>query len=152
MLTVDELTDGLLVGIAIGNVRLDDLQHLRGSLGQLDENTVVDLEKAEKLEGLALLGIDLVDTLDADYERKLGLGGDVDTTTLLGLAGEPDLLPLGIAVLLHILLSAREDSLPLLLVLLYSTISYNPVGDGDVMWLRKKRFVSPERWLTVRQH
>jgi hypothetical protein len=152
MLTVDELTDGLLVGIAIGNVRLDDLQHLRGSLGQLDENTVVDLEKAEKLEGLALLGIDLVDTLDADYERKLGLGGDVDTTTLLGLAGEPDLLPLGIAVLLHILLGAREDSLPLLLVLLYSTISYNPVGDGDVMWLRKKRFISPERWLTVRQH
>jgi hypothetical protein len=42
---------------------------------------------------------------------------------LLGLAGESDLLLLGIAVLLHILLSTSEDGLPLLLVLLCSTIS-----------------------------
>lgn len=59
---VDELTDGLQVGVAVGDERLDDLQHLNGGLGKLDEDTVVDLEKTEELEGLALLGVDLVDT------------------------------------------------------------------------------------------
>lgn len=59
---VDELADGLQVGVSVGNEGLDDLQHLGGSLGELDEDTVVDLEETEKLEGLALLGVDLVDT------------------------------------------------------------------------------------------
>lgn len=77
MLTVDELTDGLLVRVAVGDVGLDDLQHLNGSLGQLDEDTVVDLEETEELESLALLGINLVDTLDANDESQLGLGRDV---------------------------------------------------------------------------
>ena len=43
-------------------VWLDDLEHLQGSLGKLDEDTVVDLQKTEELKGLALLGVDLVDT------------------------------------------------------------------------------------------
>ena len=62
VLTVDELTDGLLVGVTVGDVGLDDLQHLDGSLGQPNEDAVVDLEETEKLESLALLGVDLVDT------------------------------------------------------------------------------------------
>jgi hypothetical protein len=61
---VDELTDGLQVGVAVCDERLDDLQHLGGGLGEPDEDTVVDLEKTEELEGLALLGVDLVDTAD----------------------------------------------------------------------------------------
>jgi hypothetical protein len=59
---VDELTDGLQVGVTVCDERLDDLQHLGGGLGEPDENTIVDLEKTEELEGLALLGVDLVDT------------------------------------------------------------------------------------------
>lgn len=59
---VDELTHSLEVGVSVGDERLDNLQHLRGGLGELDEDTVVDLEETEKLESLALLGVDLVDT------------------------------------------------------------------------------------------
>jgi hypothetical protein len=61
---VDKLTDGLQVGVTVCDERLDDLQHLCGGLGEPDEDTVVDLEKTEELEGLALLGVDLVDTTD----------------------------------------------------------------------------------------
>jgi hypothetical protein len=59
---VDELTDGLQVGVSVGNPRLDNLQHLEGGLGHANEDTIVDLEKTEKLENLAGLRSDLVDT------------------------------------------------------------------------------------------
>jgi hypothetical protein len=59
---IDKLTDGLQVGVSVGDEGLDDLQHLAGGLGEPDEDTVVDLKETEKLEGLALLGVDLVDT------------------------------------------------------------------------------------------
>jgi hypothetical protein len=113
---VDELTDGLEVGVAVGDEGLDDLQHLGGGLGEADENTVVDLEETEELEGLALLGVDLVDTLDADDEGELGLGGDEEGAILLCLALGVDDVALGLDVLLVVLLGALEDGLALLLV------------------------------------
>lgn len=60
---VDEFTNRLEVGIAVGNEGLDNLQHLRGGLSQAHKDTVVDLEKAEELKSLALLGVNLVDTI-----------------------------------------------------------------------------------------
>ena len=59
---VDELLDGLQVGVTVSDPGLDDLEHLSGSLGDLDEDTVVDLEETEKLEDLAGLRGHLVDT------------------------------------------------------------------------------------------
>lgn len=59
---VDELLDGLQVGVTVGDPGLDDLEHLSDSLGDLDKYTVVDLEETEKLEDLAGLGGHLVDT------------------------------------------------------------------------------------------
>jgi hypothetical protein len=59
---VDELLDALQVGVTVSNPRLDDLDHLSGSLRNTDEDTVVDLKEAEKLKDLARLGRDLVDT------------------------------------------------------------------------------------------
>ena len=113
---VDELTDGLEVGVTPSDEGLDDLEHLNGGLGQADEDTVVDLEKTEELEGLALLRVNLVDTLDADDEGELGLGRDVERTLLLGDTLQADLLALCIAVLLDVGLGALEDDLALLLV------------------------------------
>jgi len=113
---VDELTDSLEVGVTPGDEGLDDLEHLNGGLGQADEDTVVDLEKTEELEGLALLGVDLVDTLDTDNEGELGLSGDVEGALLLGDTLQADLLALCIAVLLDVGLGALEDNLTLLLV------------------------------------
>jgi hypothetical protein len=116
---VDQLADGLKVGLSVSNPGLDNAEHLDGSLGKLDEDSVVDLKKTEQLEDLAGLGGNLVDTLDADNEDDLGLGSDEERSLLLGLAGEADLLTLGIAVLLDVLLSTLEDSVTLLLVGLY---------------------------------
>jgi len=113
---VDELLDGLQVGVAVGDPGLDDLEHLSGGLGHLDEDAVVDLEQAEQLEDLAGLGGNLVDTLDADDEDQTSLSRDIGRVVSAGSAGEADLLALSIAVLLNILLSTLEDDLTLLLV------------------------------------
>ena len=127
---VDELADRLQVGVTVGDERLDDLEHLRGGLGQTDEDTVVDLEKTEELESLALLGVDLVDTLDAGNEDELGLGRDVVRALGLGDAGKTDLLTLVVAVLLDVGLGALEDLLTLGLGLLFMTVSD---GSRDAM-------------------
>lgn len=130
---VDELLDGLQVGVTVGDPGLDDLEHLSGSLGDLDEDTVVDLEETEKLEDLAGLGGHLVDTkresvsvpydwnqvhipLDTDDEDQLGLSGDVGSVIRLGGTVKTDLLTLRITVLLDVLLSTLEDDTALLLV------------------------------------
>ena len=116
---VDELTDGLEVGVTIGDPWLNDLKHLEGSLGHANEDTVVDLKKTEELEDLAGLWCDLVDTLDTDNEDQLGLSWDVERTRLLGDTSKTDLLTLLITVLLDVLLSTLEDDTTLLLVGLY---------------------------------
>ena len=138
---VDELLDALQVGVTVRNPRLDDLDHLGGSLGDADEDAVVDLQKTEELEDLAGLRGDLVDTvhllakcpmtlawcvvtgsdlpLDTDDEEESLLGVNLEFTRLLGNAVQADLLTLSIAVLLNVLLSTLEDHATLLLVGLY---------------------------------
>ena len=113
---VDQLADSLQVRVTVSDEGLDDLEHLEGSLGEANEDTVVDLEKTKELEGLALLGVDLVDTLDTDNEDELGLGGDVEGARLLGLTREADLLALLVTVLLDVGLGTLEDDTTLLLV------------------------------------
>jgi hypothetical protein len=121
---VQELADGLQVGVTVGDVGVDDGQHLLGSLGQADEATAVDLEQTEQLEDLAGLGGDLVDTLDTDNEDQLGLVVNVEVALSTGSAGQADLLTLSVAVLLNVGLSALEDDATLLLVgLLNSRVS-----------------------------
>lgn len=113
---VDELLDALEVGVTIGDPGLDNLDHLSGSLGDTDEDTVVDLEETKELEDLARLGGNLVDTLDADDEDQLLLGRDVEVALLLGNTVEADLLTLSVAVLSDVLLSTLEDNSTFLLV------------------------------------
>jgi hypothetical protein len=113
---VDELTDGLEVGVTVGDVGVDDGEHLLGGLREANEGTVVDLDQTEQLKDLARLRSNLVDTLDTDNEDKLGLVRDVEVTLLAGDAGQADLLTLSIAVLLDVGLGALEDDGALLLV------------------------------------
>jgi len=115
---VDELLDGLEVGLTVGDVWFDETKHLLGSLGDPDKDTVVDLEQSEELEDLSGLGGDLGDTLDPDDEVDLGLGRDVEVTSLPGLPLQPDLLPLLVSVLLNVLVGTLEDDLSLGLSLL----------------------------------
>ena len=116
---VDELAHGFEVRVAVGDEGLDDLQHFRRGFCEADEAAVVDLEEAEELEGLALLGVDLVDTLDADDEDEFGFRWDVVGAFLLGYTSEADLLALCIAVLFDVGLGALEDLLAFLLLLLW---------------------------------
>ena len=76
---VDQLADGLQVGLAarhvrgvftinclldlpVGDVGLNQTKHLLGGLRDLDEDTVVDLKQTEELQDLAGLGSNLVNT------------------------------------------------------------------------------------------
>lgn len=106
---VDELAHGFEVRVAVGDEGLHNLKHLRGGFCQADENTVVDLEETEELQGLTLLRVDLVDTLDADDEDKFRFSRDVVLTFLLGDASKADLLALGIAVFFDVSLGALEN-------------------------------------------
>lgn len=60
---VDELTDALEVGVTVGDVGVDNGQHLLGGLGEADEGAAVDLDQAEQLQDLAGLRRDIVDTV-----------------------------------------------------------------------------------------
>ena len=59
---VDQLSNRLEVGIAVGDVRVDDGEHLLGGLGEFDEDAVVDLDETEELEDLARLWGNFVNT------------------------------------------------------------------------------------------
>jgi hypothetical protein len=150
-LTVDELADGLLVGVTVGNKWLDDLQHLQGGLGEPDEDAIVDLQQAQQLKCLTLLRIDLVDALYPHDESELGLCRNVEAVGLLGFAGESYLLPLGVAVFLHILFRSCEDDRALLLALLCLMLAlFNALMCA--MRIKRGYCIIPERWLTIRQH
>lgn len=120
---VQKLADGLQVGVTVGNVGVDDGQHLLGSLGETNESTRVDLEQTQELEDLAGLGSNLVDTLDTDNEDELGLTLNEEAALLASNAVEADLLTLSGAVLLDVGLGTLEDNSTLLLVGLYESQS-----------------------------
>jgi len=115
---IDELANGLEVGVAEGDVRVDDGEHLRRGFRKADEDTVVDLEETEELEDLARLRSDFVDTLDTDNEDQFGLSRNIERTFLLAQAGQADLLALCFAIFLDIGLGTLEDDPALLLVCL----------------------------------
>ena len=60
---VDELANGRQRDLTVRDVRLDTQEHLRGRLGDLDKDTVVDLEETEELQDLARLRGNVVDTV-----------------------------------------------------------------------------------------
>lgn len=60
---VNELGNGSLRGVAIGDVGLDSSEHVDGGLVKLHEHTVVQLSKSQQLHDLLALGVKLVDTI-----------------------------------------------------------------------------------------
>jgi len=122
---VDQFTDGFEVGVTVSDIWLNDSQHLDGSLGQLHEDTIVDLEKTEELQGFALLGVDLVDTLDTNDKGELWFSRDVERAIRFCNASKSNLLSLLIAVFLYVGFSTLENSLSLLLVGLLSLLGFS---------------------------
>ena len=108
---VDEVRDGLEVGLAVRDVGLNVAEHRHGGVVHLQKHGVVDLAEAEQLQDLLRLGRGTVDTTDADDEEDLGLGLDEEVAVVLGLPLHADGLLLVVAVLLDVLLGALEDLL-----------------------------------------
>lgn len=108
---VDKIGDSLEVRLTVGDVRIDNLKQLRGSLIQTDEDSVVDLTKTQQLKDLLDLRGNAVDTLDTDGEDKLRSIGNVQVTGVLGLTSHTDLGSLLLSVFLDVLLGSLEDDL-----------------------------------------
>jgi len=113
---VDQLSDGLEVGIAVGNEGVDDCKHFLCGLGQADEDTVVDLKESKELEDLSWLGGDLVDTLDSNDEDQFWLLLNVEIAILSGETSQSDFLTFLVSVFFDILLGSLEDHTSFLLV------------------------------------
>lgn len=113
---VHQLSDGGQVGVTVGDVRLSQLEQLRGGLGDLDEDTGVDLGQSQQLQNLSWLRRDLVDTLDSHNENQLGLSLNVVRVVELGLSLGLNDSALSILVLLVVSSSSLGDGLSLLLV------------------------------------
>ena len=127
---VDEMADGFKVRLAIGDIGLDDLEHFLGCFGEFDEDTIVDLEEAKKLQDFTGLRSDLVDTgtkrlvllhsiwycaipLDADDKDEFGLSGNIKIAFLSRETFQADLFTFGVLILLDIGLGALENDLTL---------------------------------------
>mmetsp|Transcript_19933 Transcript_19933/g.35876 ORF Transcript_19933/g.35876 Transcript_19933/m.35876 type:complete len:242 (-) Transcript_19933:81-806(-) len=108
---VDELLDGLKVGVTVSNIGLNVLNHLHGGLVDPHKDTHVELPQAEKLKNLLGLGGNLVKTTNADNKNNLGLGLNIKAIVSTGLAAKTDKVRLLLTVLLNIVLGALEDFL-----------------------------------------
>ena len=140
---VDQLSDGGQRWVTVSNVRLGQLDQLRGSLGQLNEDTGVNLGQSQQLQDLSWLRWDLHDTLDSNDEDQLWLGVDVVRTSSLSLTLSVDDGTLSLVVLLGVSSGSVEDNLSLLLVRLDMLVS---------LLHTMQLLFSPERWLIDRQH
>ena len=83
---VDEFSDGLQVGLAIGHIGLDQLQHGQRRLAGTHKHGVVDLQKTQQLQDLAWFGCNVVDTADTDDQEEFGLCGNKVAAVGFGLA------------------------------------------------------------------
>merc|ERR1719342_190555 len=109
--------NSLEVWTSVGDVWLDDSQHVLGSLVHLDKDSVVDLSESHQMEALPDLGGDLVDTTDSHDEGELGLSSNIVVSLLLGLTPQSNLISLLILVFLGELLGSLEDLNTLLLAI-----------------------------------
>jgi len=107
---VDELLDGLQVGVTVGNVWLYESEHVLGGLVKLNEGGVSGLEETEELEHLSGLGVHLGDTSDTDDDSELGLGGHVEVTLALGGSLVGDEGSLDVSVSRDVLLGSGEGN------------------------------------------
>jgi len=120
---VDEVLDRLQGRVSVGQVRLDSLQHLSGSLGDLHEDTHVHRTKTHKLQNLLGLRVHVSETTDTDDEDELGLSVDEVVASSLGLTVHAHALLGNGAVLFDILLSRLVSCDTLLLALLPCDVS-----------------------------
>lgn len=65
---VDEFAYALQVWVSVGDERLNNPQHFNSRFGESDEYARIDVKESEELQGLALLWVDFIDTIDWKLE------------------------------------------------------------------------------------
>jgi len=110
---VNQLSDGLEVGVSISHVRLDDSEHVDGSLVESDKDGISDLSQSEQLKDLSWLGVDVVDTSDTNDQSKFGFRLNEEVSSSLGNSSDSDEFPFLLSVFLDVLFSSLEDDLSL---------------------------------------
>lgn len=113
---VDQFSNSRERWVSENNIRINQLQQLQGSLGELDESGSVDLVQSQQLKDLSWLRWNLVHTLNSDNENEFGLSWNVVFTCSLGVSSSLDNGIFGILILLVVSFSSLEDSGSLLLV------------------------------------
>lgn len=142
---VDELSDGSKGWVSVSDVRLDKLEQLCGSFGNLDESGSVDLVESQELEDLSWLWSNLVDTLNSHDEDKLRLSWNEVVSSLTSLLLSIDESLLGISVLLVVGLGSLVDGSSLLSGGLY-------VSKDTLCERFSSSSSSAERWCYYKQH
>ena len=121
---VDQLADGLEVGVTVGDVGLDQTEHLDGGLVQTHEDSVVDLAQTKELQGLLHLGRGLVDTTNTDDDGNTTLGLSEQISVGTGISSLGDHISLHLSVLLGVLGRALDHLLSL------GLLGGNKIGGG----------------------
>lgn len=111
---VDQFTDTLQVGGTVSDVRFNDTEHVEGGLGELEEDTIVDLTQTQELQNLTGLRAQLVNTLDTDNEDELGSFRDVERSLGAGNTLQTDFFTFSIQVFLNVAFGTLEDFFVLL--------------------------------------
>jgi len=87
---VNQLFDCFQVGVAVGHVRLNKLQHSGSGLVEPYKYRIVDLPKTQQLQDLSRFRVQIVDTADAYNKGKLWLWLNVEIASRLSLSTEPN--------------------------------------------------------------
>jgi len=106
---VNQFTNRLQVGVTESNIVLHTKKHLLGGSVQSNEDTVVDLTKAQKTQDLLHLGVNSVNTTDSHNESKLRLGFHEKVVGLLSRTSQTNQRTFLSAVLLGVFFSTLED-------------------------------------------
>ena len=121
---VDQLADGLEVGVTVSDVGLDQTEHFDGGLVQAHEDGVVDLAQAEELQGLLHLGRGLVDTTNTDDDSNATLGLSEQVSVSTGISSLGNQISLHLSVPLGVLGTALDHLLSL------GLLSGDQIGGG----------------------
>jgi len=98
-----QTADVVDVSVTVGDVGLNDTEHVQGTLVDLDEDTVVHLSQTQQFQDLSGLGGELVGTGNADNKDELGFRLNEEVSLLMSLTTSVDQVALLTVVLLVVL-------------------------------------------------
>lgn len=70
---VNQLRDGLSAWISVGDVGLNESEHLDGGFVQLYEDTIVELSESQQGQHFSWLGMDSIDTILINRHKQYPL-------------------------------------------------------------------------------